>query len=68
MKKLRIIEALIIIIPILLTPLLIDYVTEIRGYVAYGGEYLLPFLGVLIVCFIETAIDIYRCLKGEECE
>ena len=52
----------------LFTPMAIDYATVVRGYNAYGGEYLLPLLGVLIVFLIETAIDINKSLKenGDE--
>lgn len=63
MKKLRILEILIIVISIRLTPLAIEYANEVRHYKAYGGEYLLPLFGVLIVFLIETAIDVYKSFK-----
>lgn len=58
-KKLiiRIIELLIIIATIILTPMAIKYATAVRGYDAIGGEYLIPIVGLLIVMIIE---DIYQ--------
>ncbi len=63
MKKIRIIEILIMILAIRLTPIAINYANEIRHYKAYGGEYLIPLLGLLIVFLIETFIDIKKNLK-----
>ncbi len=63
MKKLRIIEILIMIITIRLTPVAIKYADSVRGYKAYGSEYLLPLFGLLIVFLVETAIDVYKSFK-----
>lgn len=53
----RTIEVLIIIATIILTILAINYANKVRGYEAYGGEYLIPVAGLLIVLIIE---DIYQ--------
>lgn len=53
----RIIEILIIIATIILTIISIDYATRMRGYDAFGGEYLIPILGLLIVLVIETIYE-----------
>nr|DAY61692.1 MAG TPA: hypothetical protein [Caudoviricetes sp.] len=49
----RIIELLVIIATIILTIKAIAYATAIRGYKGYGGEYLVPVLGLLIILIIE---------------
>ena len=51
----RIIELLVIIATIILTILSINYANKLRGYQAYGGEYLIPVLGLLVVLVIETS-------------
>lgn len=58
-KKLivRIIELIIIIATIIVTPLAIKYATAVRGYDAIGGEYLIPFISLLAIVVIE---DIYQ--------
>lgn len=53
----RIIELLIMIITVILTVLAINYANKIRGYIAYGGEYLVPILGLLIIFIIETIYE-----------
>ncbi len=53
----RIIEILIIIATIILTIISIDYATKMRGYDAFGGEYLIPILGLLIILVIETIYE-----------
>mgnify|MGYP001101995506 CR=1 FL=1 len=63
MKKLRILEILIIIAIIKITPIAINYANEIRHYKAFGGEYLIPILGLLTVFGIETEIDIKKQLS-----
>jgi hypothetical protein len=50
----RIIELLVIIATIILTIVSINYANKIRGHQAYGGEYLVPVLGLLIILVIET--------------
>lgn len=64
MKKLRVLEIVIIILSIMITPSAIQYANEIRHYQAYGGEYLIPLLGLLVVFIIETIIDIKEQMKG----
>lgn len=49
----RVIEIAIIIATIIFTILAISYANKIRGYEAYGGEYLIPIVGLLIVLLIE---------------
>lgn len=53
----RIIEILIIIATIILTIISIDYATKMRGYDAFGGEYLIPILGLLIILVIEAIYE-----------
>ena len=53
----RIIELLVIIGTIILTILSINYANKLRGYQAYGGEYLIPVLGLLVVLVIETIYE-----------
>lgn len=49
----RIIELLVIIATIILTIKAIAYANAIRGYKAYGGEYLVPVFGLLIILILE---------------
>ena len=58
-KKLivRILELLVIIATIILTPIAIKYATAVRGYEAVGGEYLIPMLGLVIILIIETIYE-----------
>lgn len=51
----RAIEVFIIIATIIFTILAINYANKVRGYEAYGGEYLIPIIGLLIVSIIEDA-------------
>ena len=53
-KKLivRILELLVIIATIILTPMAIKYATAVRGYEAVGGEYLLPIFALVIILII----------------
>lgn len=53
----RIIELLVIIATIILTVKAIAYATAIREYKGYGGEYLIPILGLLIILIIETIYE-----------
>lgn len=53
----RIIEVFIFIGTIILTPLSIDYATKLRGHIAYGGEYLIPILGLLLISIVETIYE-----------
>lgn len=62
----RIIEIVIIIATIILTILAINYATKLRGYIAYGGEYLIPILGLLLVLNIETKYEENKKKKGKK--
>jgi hypothetical protein len=53
----RIIELLIIIATIILTIKAVQYATIIRGYKGYGGEYLVPILGLIIVLVLESILE-----------
>ncbi len=64
-KKLivRIIELIIIIATIIVTPLAIKYATAVRGYDAIGGEYLIPIMSLLAILVIE---DIYQASEEKK--
>lgn len=62
----RIIELLVIIATIILTVLAINYTNKLRGYVAYGGEYLIPLLGVIIILVIESIYEESENNKKEQ--
>lgn len=64
-KKLivRILELLVIIATIILTPMAIKYATEVRGYDAVGGEYLIPLLALLIIMIIESIYEASEEIK-----
>lgn len=64
-KKLivRILELIVILGTIILTPMAIKYATTIRGYKAIGGKYFIPLLGLLLIMIIETA---YEEIKQKE--
>lgn len=53
----RIIELLVIIATIILTIKSIQYATIIRDYKGYGGEYLVPILGLIIVLVLESILE-----------
>lgn len=53
----RILEVVVFIGTIVLTILAINYANKIRGRIAYGGEYLIPILGLLIILVIETIYE-----------
>lgn len=53
----RVLDLIVIIGTIILTPKAIAYATAIRGYKGFGGEYLLPILGLIIVMVIETIYE-----------
>lgn len=53
----RIIELIIILVTIILTLLSIKYAIKARGYIGFGGEYLIPILGMIAILIIE---DIYQ--------
>lgn len=56
----RISELVILLVTIALTPMAINYATELRGHTAYGGEYLVPVLGLLVIMIIETIYEDIR--------
>lgn len=53
----RILDLIVIISSIILTPKAIEYARSWRGYEAVGGEYLIPLLGLVIVMIIETILE-----------
>lgn len=53
----RVIEILVIIATIILTPIAIKYATAVRDYEAVGGEYLLPIFALVIILIIETIYE-----------
>lgn len=53
----RILELLVIIATIILTPIVIKYATAARGYEPIGGEYFIPLLGLVIIMIIETIYE-----------
>ena len=60
----RILEILIIIAKIILTILSIKYATKIRGHQAFGGEYLVPVLGLIIILVLESILEESEEKKG----
>lgn len=60
----RILEILIIIATIILTILSIKYATKIRGHQAFGGEYLVPVLGLIIILILESILEESEEKKG----
>ena len=66
-KKLivRILELLVIIATIILTPMAIKYATAVRGYETVGGEHLIPMLGLVIILIIETIYEESEAKKNE---
>ncbi len=69
-KKLiiRIIELLIIIATIILTPMAIKYAAATRGYDAVGGEYLLPIFALVIILIIETIYEESEEKRKKQCK
>ena len=53
----RILELITIIETIILTIVSIKYANRIRGYKAFGGEYLVPVFGLIIVLVLESFLD-----------
>lgn len=53
----RIIELLVIIATVILTIKSIQYANIIRGYKGYGGEYLVPILGLIIILILESILE-----------
>lgn len=53
----RILEIIIFLVTIVLTPIAINYANSLRGYKAYGGEYLVSLLGLLVIMIIEIIYE-----------
>lgn len=53
----RILEMVVFIGTIILTILAINYTNKVRAHIAYGGEYLIPIGGLLIILVIETIYE-----------
>lgn len=53
----RITELIILLATIALTPMAISYANAWRGYKGYGGEYLMPVLGLLLILIIENILQ-----------
>ena len=53
----RTIELLVIIATIILTIKAIGYATLIRGYKGYGGEYLIPIIGLVSILVLEAILE-----------
>lgn len=53
----RILEVAVLIGIFILTPIAINYANSLRGYKAFGGEYLIPVLGLTIIMIIETIFE-----------
>lgn len=60
----RILDLIVIIGTIILTPKAIAYATLERGYKGYGGEYLLPIIGLIIVLVIESIYEENKQRRG----
>lgn len=59
----RISDLIILILTIILTPKAIDYANAWRGYKGFGGEYLLPLIGLLIVLLVDSFYEINELNK-----
>ena len=62
----RILELLTIIFTIILTIKAIQYATAIRGYKGYGGEYLVPILGLILISVLEMILEESEKYKDEK--
>ena len=60
----RILELLTIIATIILTINSIQYATKIRGHQAFGGEYLVPVLGLIVILVLESILEESEEKKG----
>lgn len=61
----RIIELIVIIATIVLTIVSINYANSVRGHQAFGGEYLIPILGLVVVLVIESILEESENKKNE---
>lgn len=50
----RILELIILLVTIIITPMAINYANTLRTHKAFGGEYLVPVLGLLVIMIIEN--------------
>lgn len=62
----RILELITILGTIILTPISINYANSFRGYQSYGGEYLVPVLGLIVILIIETLYEESEKKKGDK--
>lgn len=53
----RILELIVLLATIILTPIAINYATALRGHEAYGGERLIPLIALIIIMTLEEAIN-----------
>lgn len=53
----RISEIIIVIATIFLIPIAINCANNLRGHQAFGGEYLVPILGLSFILIIETIYE-----------
>ena len=60
----RILELITIIATIILTIVSIKYANRIRGYKAFGGEYLVPVIGLNIILVLESILEESEEKKG----
>ena len=51
-------EIIVILETLIITPKAIHYANELRGYKAFGGEYLIPLLALCIILIIETIYEV----------
>lgn len=60
----RILELMTIIATIILTIKSIQYATKIRGHQAFGGEYLVPVLVLIVILVLESILEESEEKKG----
>ncbi len=53
----RILDLIVILCTSILTPVAINYATLKRGHQEFGGEYLIPIIGFIIVMIIEAVYE-----------
>lgn len=53
----RILELIVIIATTILTIIAVNYANKIRGHQAFGGEYLVPVFGLIIILIIEAVYE-----------
>ncbi len=60
----RMLEVIVFIATIFLTPMAINYANHLRGHQAVGGEYLVPVLGLIIILVLESILEESEEKKG----